>query len=410
MSNAIHYTTLGLIPSAAPEVVRAAYKALALVCHPDKTMHLTAAERASHAAVFKDVQAAYDVLGNPSLKAAYDAELKRNATEGDSRFSTFHHHSPVRTSSDASPTPKRRATVKMTTPEQKRAMRAEARQSLDYLRTKRTERAMTDAQMDVAGLKDMAHTWRLLAEENRSDPVMHAHCAIRIHEYEQKVAECERQHGEWLANLSTAKQEISTPITQQRRTTVDAPKKPATFTSGATAQRTSAARPRLHATSPTAPVHGAVWAEERKRAEAERSIAAAARAEARQAERAQREAAKQSQLDQKAAAVRAEKEKRKAKAALHAQKDADRIAKARAKAGAAPLENVGAVVDAEPNDGTQASTSVVENTAPQKARSTMQRICSKCGIGHTSFREWLKCNAPAKSASDEGNEAYLRTV
>jgi curved DNA-binding protein CbpA len=403
MSIATHYTSLGLVPTAAPEVIRAAYKALALVCHPDKTMHLAAEDRASHAAAFKDVQAAYDVLGNPSLKAAYDAELERHANKYDQSYSTLHHHSSSSNSSGASPISKRRPTVKMTTPEEKTAMRAKTRQSLEYLREKRSERDVADAQKDVAALKDMVHTWEQLAEENRSDPVMHAHCAIRIHEYEQKIAEREQQHKEWLANLSTAKQESSNPTTKQRPTT---PTKAAVAGSGMSSHRSTAPRPQTYATPLTTPDRSSGRAKERERAEAERIAASTARAEARHAEKAQREAAKQAHLDQKAAAVRAEKEKQQAKASLHARQDAERIAKARAKAGAAPLGTVGAVVVAK---SSQCGTSVVQDTASKQAQTTTQRICSKCGVGHVSVREWLKCNAPAQPASDNDDQMCLRT-
>jgi curved DNA-binding protein CbpA len=285
MSIATHYTSLGLVPTAAPEVIRAAYKALALVCHPDKTMHLAAEERASHAAAFKDVQAAYDVLGNPSLKAAYDAELARYANKYDQSYLTFHYRSSSSNSSDASPTPKRRPTVKMTTPEERAAMRAKTRQSLEYLREKRSERDVADAQKDVAALKDMAHTWKQLAEESRSDPAMHAHCAIRIHEYEQKIAEREQQHKEWLTNLSTAKQESSKPTTKQRQTT---PTKATVASSGMSSHRSNASRPQIYATPSTTPNRGSVKAKERERAEAKRIAAATARTEVRQAEKAQR--------------------------------------------------------------------------------------------------------------------------
>jgi DnaJ-class molecular chaperone len=78
MSTATYYQTLGVLASAPPEVIRAAYKALALVHHPDKTLHLPAGERVSHAKVFREVQEAYDVISIHSLKALYDAELARH--------------------------------------------------------------------------------------------------------------------------------------------------------------------------------------------------------------------------------------------------------------------------------------------------------------------------------------------
>jgi curved DNA-binding protein CbpA len=402
MHTATHYTVLGLVPSAAPEVIRAAYKALALICHPDKTVHMAATERSSHAAVFNDIQAAYDVIGNPTLKVAYDAELQRNTNIGNLQHAASRRRSPYPAPSDVSSTTKRRPSVKMTTPAEKTAMRAQAREQLDHLRQKRTERDITDAQMDVACLKDMAQTWKQLAEENTPDPVLHAHCAIRVHEYKQMVFEREQQHKEWLANLSTAKQEPSTVTAKHDPATVNASPKPAAYAPSVASHRSTTARVRTDSASPTASVRGSVRADARKRAEAERSAAAAtARTEARQAEKAQREAAKQAHLDSKATAVRAGKEKQKAKAAQLAQKDAERIAKARAKAGAAPLGIVRAVVDPEPNDESQASASVADKTVPRKSQASVQKICGKCGVEHASFRGWMKCNAPAKQADED---------
>jgi curved DNA-binding protein CbpA len=284
MSTTTHYTALGLVPTAAPEVIRAAYKALALVCHPDKTIHLTTSERASHAAAFNEVQAAYDVLGKPSLKAAYDARLSFQMDNVDRYHSASRGPFQARNASEASSTPKHSATVKLTTPEERTAMRAKARQSLDVLRQKRTERDTHEAQLGVVDLRGLVQTWTQLAEENRADPAMHAHCAIRIHEYEQKIAERERQHEEWLINMSTAKQETTTPTSKPRHTTRDAPKTSTPLRStgsipSSSASHSSVCRPSPMSTTPT-PQARIGRVEERKRAEAERSAAAAARCEA----------------------------------------------------------------------------------------------------------------------------------
>ncbi|KAF1915382.1 hypothetical protein BDU57DRAFT_271593 [Ampelomyces quisqualis] len=359
MSVTTFYETLGLAPSAAPEVIRAAYKALALICHPDKTLHLTAEDRASHAAVFNGVQAAYDVLGNPSLKAAYDAELA-------CRSKKLKHSPPTPPPSEASSTPSRKTTVKMTTPEEKIAMRAKARESINHLRIKRAERDAQDAELDTAGLKDMVRTWDQLLNDNRDDPAMRAHCQIRLHEYENKVFEREQQHREWLAKLATAK---TPPATRTHRASFTAPLS-------------------------SSPVRSTRRAVERKHADAERIAAAAVRAEARAIEKAQREAARQAHLDKKAAAVRAEKDKLKAKADLIAQQDAERIAKARAKAGAAPRGTVGALVV---GDHAPAMTGRPHNTVRMQPPTTKKyTACNGCDEGHDSFREWRKCNAQVK--------------
>lgn len=67
-----HYDTLGVSPRARPEVVRAAYLALAKLHHPDGP---TPDEE-----LMKQVNLAWDVLQAPDERAAYDAELARRAS------------------------------------------------------------------------------------------------------------------------------------------------------------------------------------------------------------------------------------------------------------------------------------------------------------------------------------------
>jgi curved DNA-binding protein CbpA len=372
MSATTHYTTLGLVPSATPEVIRAAYKALALIFHPDRTVHLDAKERASYATVFKQVQAAYDVLGSPALKAAYDAELTHLADVVDQ----------YRSATDVSSKSTSKSNIKLTTPEEKEAMRARARQSLDSLREKRAERDIEEANMGLVDLEHMIQLWKQLAEENIGDPVMRAHCAIRIHEYEQKVAVHEQQHKEWLAKMSTAKHEPSKSAIKQRQTARHAPK----------------------------PSHGGCNAEQAKaliRAEAER--AAAARAEARNIEKARREAARQAYLDQKAAAGRAMREQHQTKMDSLAQIEAERIAKARAKIGAAPRGNVRAVTVNRPSQVASSSSSHKGTNTLKHVQAAGRKLCSACGANHTSLREWRECTAKATSASEDADGGFLRT-
>jgi curved DNA-binding protein CbpA len=198
MSKGTHYATLGLLSTTAPEVIRAAYQAHALIFHLDKTMHLAAEERASHSVAFSKVQAAYDVLGNPSLKAAYDAKLSCQENKDNAQHSRLSPRFFSCADPEAVSKHHRRSTVKPTTPGKKVAMRAKARQSFESLRRRRSERDIENGDADIAGLKDMAQAWRHLADDNRNDPVMHAHCAIRIHEYERKMADREQQYEEWL--------------------------------------------------------------------------------------------------------------------------------------------------------------------------------------------------------------------
>eukprot|EP00427_Karlodinium_veneficum_P016586 CAMPEP_0169129158 /NCGR_PEP_ID=MMETSP1015-20121227/36972_1 /TAXON_ID=342587 /ORGANISM="Karlodinium micrum, Strain CCMP2283" /LENGTH=464 /DNA_ID=CAMNT_0009193149 /DNA_START=59 /DNA_END=1453 /DNA_ORIENTATION=+ len=62
---ATHYATLGVTPSALPECVRVAYRRCALAAHPDKGGSCEA---------FNAIQAAYEILGDPVRRAAYDAQ------------------------------------------------------------------------------------------------------------------------------------------------------------------------------------------------------------------------------------------------------------------------------------------------------------------------------------------------
>jgi curved DNA-binding protein CbpA len=405
MSTVSHYTTLGLLPTAAPEVIRATYKALALLYHPDKTVNLAARERASHAAAFKEVQAAYDVLASPSSKASYDAGLRHRAEIVNDIRST---------SRGRSSTPKRSPTVKLTTPEEKTAIRAKARQSLEDVRSKRAQRDKQDAHLDIADLKDVMQIWYQLAMENEVDPTLRAHCVIRIHEYENKIVERERQHEEWWARMSTAKQQPLSSTTKAYHTAPNTPKKPArstptTSTTSASGSRSRVPRFSSGTSSPT-PQGRIGRDEQRKREAAGRAAAIDARTETRLLEKAQREAAKQALIDQKAAAVRAEKAKQKAKVDLLAQQEAERIAKARAKAGAAPMGTVGAVAGDQLDDDHISYSSPVQRNEPTVRMTKALDLCGMCGREHGSFREWRVCNAQAASAGEDHGSAFLRTV
>lgn len=60
------YAVLGLSPSATTAEIRAAYRLLAKLCHPDIV-------GASGEARFLEVHAAYEVLVDPVRRSAYDA-------------------------------------------------------------------------------------------------------------------------------------------------------------------------------------------------------------------------------------------------------------------------------------------------------------------------------------------------
>jgi curved DNA-binding protein CbpA len=70
-----HYAVLGVQRGASPDEIRTAYRRAARASHPD--LHpedATALER------FKRIQVAYEVLGNPTRRAAYDTPIRRPAT------------------------------------------------------------------------------------------------------------------------------------------------------------------------------------------------------------------------------------------------------------------------------------------------------------------------------------------
>src|SRR5262245_54896458 len=67
-----HYAVLGVTPVAAPEAIAAAYRRKARVLHPDVT-------GTGNAAAFMRVRAAYDVLGDPYRRAAYDRAARAAA-------------------------------------------------------------------------------------------------------------------------------------------------------------------------------------------------------------------------------------------------------------------------------------------------------------------------------------------
>ena len=64
-----HYQTLGLARHAEPAVVKAAYRALASLYHPDRNPAPDAIER------IQRINAAHDVLSDPVRRRAYDASL-----------------------------------------------------------------------------------------------------------------------------------------------------------------------------------------------------------------------------------------------------------------------------------------------------------------------------------------------
>lgn len=70
-SNMDLYSELGVTPQAEPEVIRAAYRALALRYHPDRQ-----AGALAHAKMAR-INHAYSVLSKPETRRAYDQSLRK---------------------------------------------------------------------------------------------------------------------------------------------------------------------------------------------------------------------------------------------------------------------------------------------------------------------------------------------
>ncbi|MEJ5250760.1 MAG: DnaJ domain-containing protein [Armatimonadota bacterium] len=68
------YDVLEVSPNASPEVIKAAYRQLAIKYHPDRQADARARQRAEEQ--MKAINAAYEILSDPDRRAEYDRRLR----------------------------------------------------------------------------------------------------------------------------------------------------------------------------------------------------------------------------------------------------------------------------------------------------------------------------------------------
>jgi DnaJ family protein B protein 4 len=68
-----HYEQLGVLPNASQDEIKRAYRRLSLKLHPDKTSDPISIDK------YKDVNEAYEILGDPSKRHRYDFELNHSS-------------------------------------------------------------------------------------------------------------------------------------------------------------------------------------------------------------------------------------------------------------------------------------------------------------------------------------------
>ena len=70
---ATHYETLGVAQTATADEIKTAYRKLAMQWHPDKNQG-----NAEATAKFKDISAAYEILGDESKRREYDFQQQNS--------------------------------------------------------------------------------------------------------------------------------------------------------------------------------------------------------------------------------------------------------------------------------------------------------------------------------------------
>jgi molecular chaperone DnaJ len=86
MPNSDHYKTLGLTPDATQKDIKQAYRRLAKQHHPDQSE-----ESNSHEKIIS-INAAYEILGNPTLRASYDRAFFYKRSIRNQKAQQYYHH------------------------------------------------------------------------------------------------------------------------------------------------------------------------------------------------------------------------------------------------------------------------------------------------------------------------------
>jgi hypothetical protein len=89
------YDTLEVIPTASPETIQAAYRSLISRYHPDRVAGLEAALQAVANARTKEINYAYDILGDASRRASYDKQLRDAESAPPSQETQLAQNSPA---------------------------------------------------------------------------------------------------------------------------------------------------------------------------------------------------------------------------------------------------------------------------------------------------------------------------
>ena len=84
-----YYAILGVLPSAEDIIIRAAYRALAQRYHPDR-----AQASDSNVSRMADINEAYRVLSDPTLRKNYDAQKMSSSNQGQPEYQDFGDESP----------------------------------------------------------------------------------------------------------------------------------------------------------------------------------------------------------------------------------------------------------------------------------------------------------------------------